>query len=412
MVLLAFILFIGYNLVVFSYTCAVFEIEKQPRLFMLATSIINSFLLFIPVYVTEFQHEQIIMLLYILVYGLELRLFFRQKMHNVALGVLSFSTNFFAIRVAIMGCFSLAEGMSFTELFADQETRLIISMINFAIPIPYILVTRKIIPTAILNLLMTTRQNLIFSVVMLSSIYVSQIINTTLIYMRTPDTQIEKMAIAQIRSGIFSIFMFCIVMLCVHLFADLRKKAIKYNRISAELKKESELVKYLEDISVIEDTTGFYVRSVAEDNIDSFMKNQDTFFICFIDLDGLKYTNDTYGHEEGDWYIKNVADEISVTFDSDLISRIGGDEFLIVGKMNENIDIEEKLLRLSRVIEEISTVHKKQYHTSISYGLVIVDADNDLPVKELIKIADQKMYDNKRKMKKQRATIKVPNTTI
>ena len=51
-----------------------------------------------------------------------------------------------------------------------------------------------------------------------------------------------------------------------------------------------------------------------------------------MDLDGLKYINDTYGHKEGDFAIKSVAEVISASCGpTDICGRLGGDEFVVLG---------------------------------------------------------------------------------
>ena len=60
-------------------------------------------------------------------------------------------------------------------------------------------------------------------------------------------------------------------------------------------------------------------------------KGNSTFGILFIDIDGLKYVNDTLGHKEGDVYIKNICSSIKDGLrDNDLPARIGGDEFIVI----------------------------------------------------------------------------------
>jgi len=67
-------------------------------------------------------------------------------------------------------------------------------------------------------------------------------------------------------------------------------------------------------------------------------REQKALLLFFIDLDGLKYINDTYGHEEGDRALKRTADILKKTFrDSDIIARLGGDEFAVLVSDNEEL---------------------------------------------------------------------------
>lgn len=72
-------------------------------------------------------------------------------------------------------------------------------------------------------------------------------------------------------------------------------------------------------------------RKMMRENINMLLENKDnSFAILFIDLDGFKSINDNYGHQVGDIVLKNVADTLNnVIGTDDIISRVGGDEFII-----------------------------------------------------------------------------------
>ncbi len=184
-------------------------------------------------------------------------------------------------------------------------------------------------------------------------------------------------------------------MVAVVLYSILRKASVKYNDTSKEIQTDNITIHKLEKEVITDYFTGFFVRSVAIEKLNLFLDKKEYCYVLFIDLDGLKTVNDNYGHEEGDRYIKIAAKHIKDTFNKDTISRIGGDEFLIIGNGKE---LE---LKINRCYEKVLSMDK-EYETSISYGFVEVDENNRLTDDELINLADEEMYAFKRSRNKER----------
>ncbi len=120
------------------------------------------------------------------------------------------------------------------------------------------------------------------------------------------------------------------------------------------------------------------------------------FSLCLIDLDGLKYANDVFGHAEGDFYLKTVAKAIALEFvDFEVIARIGGDEFAVVSNRKIN-DLERRMEQVNNNVKSKSNL----YPMSFSYGIVHVDSgDKDVNIKSLSEEADDKMYAYKKAFK-------------
>lgn len=120
--------------------------------------------------------------------------------------------------------------------------------------------------------------------------------------------------------------------------------------------------------------------------------------ICF-DLNNLKTVNDTLGHAKGDILIKSAADVIAETFENHgIVARMGGDEFIAV------IDtaIHEEIAKLLEQFR-INILHKNQevedLNMSIAYGYAS-STIKDYDIDKIYQIADDRMYENKKKMKK------------
>jgi diguanylate cyclase (GGDEF)-like protein len=124
--------------------------------------------------------------------------------------------------------------------------------------------------------------------------------------------------------------------------------------------------------------------------------------ICFMDLDGLKAVNDTYGHMEGDLLINYIVSSIkSSVREVDTVSRMGGDEFLIIFPGCCEADAEEVVKRICDKLEDYNRTGEKPFKYDFSYGLVEITLDNKLSANDAIKAADERMYKNKlsKKMK-------------
>ncbi|MDE6781860.1 MAG: GGDEF domain-containing protein [Ruminococcus sp.] len=118
--------------------------------------------------------------------------------------------------------------------------------------------------------------------------------------------------------------------------------------------------------------------------------------LTFIDMDGLKFINDNYGHNEGDFAIQRIASVIQESSMDSICARFGGDEFVVFTSDVEDGDDEAFKRRFNMKAERMNAIIKKPYTLSASVGSVIVTADENVTLYSIIKQADEKMYDIKR----------------
>ncbi len=121
--------------------------------------------------------------------------------------------------------------------------------------------------------------------------------------------------------------------------------------------------------------------------------------VLFMDLNKFKRINDTYGHSLGDEVLRITASRLkTVMRKSDLISRQGGDEFLIGFMVNrDDYDLIEKIkTKIPEVISKLMQSDQLRFAVGVSIGSAIYPTNGD-NVNSLIDIADHKMYINKRK---------------
>ena len=118
---------------------------------------------------------------------------------------------------------------------------------------------------------------------------------------------------------------------------------------------------------------------------------------AFIDVDNLKIINDDYGHTEGDWALKTFAETfLTCVRDDDIVSRYGGDEFLIVFNRCDKESAEKAVCRMYEKVDEINVSKEKPFLLSFSHGLVEIKPGGVEDVTEIIHRMDTLMYENKR----------------
>lgn len=110
--------------------------------------------------------------------------------------------------------------------------------------------------------------------------------------------------------------------------------------------------------------------------------------VIFADINGLKRVNDQCGHHEGDTLLKNAAKVLEEVFDASEIFRAGGDEFTII---ITGITEEE----LNKRVEAIREVSKKYEYVCFAIGQCF--ENSRLNVRQALRIADERMYEDKRK---------------
>ncbi|HET6931013.1 MAG TPA: GGDEF domain-containing protein [Candidatus Acidoferrum sp.] len=119
--------------------------------------------------------------------------------------------------------------------------------------------------------------------------------------------------------------------------------------------------------------------------------------LFFMDIDGMKQINDTFGHGEGDLVLKRMAKALNMTFrDSDVIARLGGDEFAVLAI--EASDNSESAIR-ARLSEDLKSVSagETRYAINLSLGAVRINICSNASIGEWMVRADQAMYEQKRR---------------
>jgi len=124
-------------------------------------------------------------------------------------------------------------------------------------------------------------------------------------------------------------------------------------------------------------------------------QNRTRFAVLFLDLDHFKHINDTLGHDVGDTLLQKIAEGIKESLHKhDIFARIGGDEFVIVLKHIEDMDLTAKLHELMALIRQPWKVKGYELNVSVSIGVALYPEDGKSIV-DLMKNADIAMYKSK-----------------
>ena len=122
--------------------------------------------------------------------------------------------------------------------------------------------------------------------------------------------------------------------------------------------------------------------------------------VLYLDLDGFKAVNDTYGHAAGDVVLQTVTDRmLGAVRSADLVARLGGDEFAVLCVDVDNAEQATGLAdRLIATVAEPIDIGEAMVHVGVSIGIALATAGSTGPT-DLLDAADRALYDAKREGK-------------
>lgn len=149
-----------------------------------------------------------------------------------------------------------------------------------------------------------------------------------------------------------------------------------------------------------------YVEKVSNKKINNL-------FIINIDIDDFKNVNDKFGHHEGDEAIKIFANLLIESFPlrQKKLIRLGGDEFLILLEDEQQETVEDYIQNLTENVEAYNRTGEKLYRLKFSYGMACYANANE-SIHELLKCADQFMYEQKQSRKSESLSSLASNSKI
>jgi diguanylate cyclase (GGDEF)-like protein/PAS domain S-box-containing protein len=187
----------------------------------------------------------------------------------------------------------------------------------------------------------------------------------------------------------------------VSLIKDSYGNPVGFRGIVRDITDKKRMEEKLKELSLRDDLTGLYNRrgffELAEQQWKIAKRMMRKMLLVYADIDRLKYINDTFGHYTGDRLINDVAGIIKKTFrTSDIVARIGGDEFVILVVEITDMDHSRYIDKLRKNMKEYNKKTKLPFELSLSIGFALYNPAYPLTIEELMKRADDLMYDEKK----------------
>jgi diguanylate cyclase (GGDEF)-like protein len=157
----------------------------------------------------------------------------------------------------------------------------------------------------------------------------------------------------------------------------------------------------LRQLSLTDELTGLYNRrgfsTLAEQQLKNARREKKKLLLLAADLDNLKKVNDNFGHPEGDEALRNAAAVLKNSCrESDIVARIGGDEFAVLAMESPDMNSDILATRIKASFDEFNSEAYRPYDLSMSTGIVRYDPEHHKNIEELFYTADKLMYDQKK----------------
>jgi two-component system, cell cycle response regulator len=176
---------------------------------------------------------------------------------------------------------------------------------------------------------------------------------------------------------------------------EMLERAIRYAR------ERHRLLEEISALSLTDELTGLHNRrafmTMADQRLQLLERTGSTCLLVFADVDGLKAANDTIGHEAGDRLLVDAARALEAAFRrSDLVARIGGDEFIVLADGASEVDVQSLLAKVQKQIDiRNGKAEPGAPCLSISVGALSFSAGQATRLPDLIAEADARMLAHK-----------------
>ena len=175
---------------------------------------------------------------------------------------------------------------------------------------------------------------------------------------------------------------------------------IETNRLLISSKEETKKMEMLANQDGLTGVKNKVSYNAEVNRINEMIKNGEytNFAVVMIDLNYLKDTNDTYGHDTGDIALIKLAELICDTFKFSPVYRVGGDEFVVISRSKDYLRVDKLVEELKKKTNKSIDVHDGE-NISAAVGFSTYNPQIDKSVDDVFKRADKAMYEHKRQLK-------------
>ncbi len=342
----------------------------------------------------------VIIIMFLIVLTIEFKLISKTDFVQVFCGASIFVLHISALITPVIIIFSNIFNISPANLIKDTiYDHIVVIILCVVLSFAHEIVKRYIDNTSIQRVTVKSKHSIILlgSIVLIVVLQIdhSAAMMTDVFY---PEQIILSLAISLASLLIFYLFfLYAINLIDASLYKRYSDEVIgEQKKISKQ--KESLLTKIERD-----ELTGVFNRRYIMDELERICEEgSDSFYILFVDINALKYTNDTYDHKAGDRLIIKIAHAILNTVrEYDIVARIGGDEFLVVLPKAKSEDCQNIIERTTQAIERQNET--EDFLVSASIGSIYVDDKiKQKGVSYILSVADENMRKNKELFYKQR----------
>jgi len=175
--------------------------------------------------------------------------------------------------------------------------------------------------------------------------------------------------------------------------------------LQAEIAQRKRAEEQLRALSFTDDLTGLFNRrgvlAMGEHQLKIARRTKRRLLLIYADLDNMKKINDKFGHIEGDAALVEAAGVLREVFrESDIVGRIGGDEFVVLAVDSDGVPPEALINRLHQRCILANLKRSHPYVLAMSSGSAEFNPDNPVTLEELIRQADRAMYAEKQTRQK------------
>lgn len=338
-----------------------------------------------------------LLILYLLVlfgYGVTFRSIYRVRQRSFIFWMNFFTILFIAVHLIVLACVSVFTGDMLRDVYLDKDTYLwtmclVLGLLNL---FNMIWKRREIIE----RVLFLTRDAKRFQQLILFQWYALGylLFDSLACFFKLPYILLSVFLIGSCILLLIQLFLF---MLHTYGILENAHYEAEYYRLEEERAEYVKRQMALRQLAYMDSLTGTFTRRYAMEMLESMQRDQLGVTVAYIDVNGLKAVNDTLGHLEGDCYLQLIANSLNQQLNkSDILARIGGDEFLIVSTSIAQDKLEHLLKKTN---QSLSLASKNGYTPSFSYGVVSISGQEFLDLEKLLRESDCKMYAYKKAFK-------------